>query len=34
MDPLTTGALGLALMFALILVRVPIGIAMGMAGFI
>jgi tripartite ATP-independent transporter DctM subunit len=34
MDPLLIGALGLALMFALILVRVPIGIAMAMSGFI
>lgn len=31
---MTTGALGLAMTFVLILVRVPIGIAMGMAGFI
>ena len=34
MDPFVTGLLGLGLMFALIALHVPIGIAMGMAGLI
>ena len=34
MDPMTTGLLGLGLMFALIAIHVPIGVAMGMAGLI
>ena len=34
MDPLAIGGLGLLLMFGLILARVPIGVAMAMAGFI
>jgi len=34
MDPLVIGALGLALMFILIALHVPIGVAMGLAGFV
>jgi C4-dicarboxylate transporter, DctM subunit len=34
MDPLLVGSLGLALMFGLIALHVPIGIAMGLAGFV
>jgi len=33
-DPLLVGALGLALMFLLIALHVPIGVAMGLAGFV
>ncbi len=34
MDPLVLGSLGLALMFGLIALHVPIGVAMGLAGFV
>lgn len=34
MDPLLVGVLGIVAMFALILIRVPVGIAMAMAGFV
>ncbi len=34
MDPLLVGALGIGLMFLLIALHVPIGVAMGLAGFI
>ncbi len=34
MDPLIVGSLGLGLMFGLIALHVPIGIAMGLAGFV
>ena len=34
MDPITLGALGMGGMFVLIALHVPIGIAMGISGFI
>ncbi len=34
MDPLVLAALGLAGMFALIALHIPIGVAMGVSGFI
>ena len=34
MDPLLTGSIGLAFMFVLIALQVPIGVAMGLAGFV
>ena len=33
-DPLTTGLLGLAAMFLLIILQVPVGIAMGVIGVV
>jgi C4-dicarboxylate transporter DctM subunit len=34
MDPIVAGTFGIGLMFVLIVLHVPIGVAMGLAGFI